>query len=325
MTVLDEAPTRNGSAPEMPSVAEPRSVREVVAVADASRAELAEPASAVVPEAQQRRRWWGLRRSERKQLDEVDRAIVTAERFFWAWLVLATTVSLTANFSHSWMTAPESVRIQASIFSLCPPIFLLGMTHHGALLVKARRFGWDFAASMLLTILLAAFSFLLSYEAIRDLVIMFGTPSHRAGLWPIVNDLSIVNSTLGLFTISRKRKQKAESTGNAARPGWLARLVGRVDVSAFGNLLDGAPMTEPERELWWARVAAVVKSRHADVKQIADRTEAEIAEVLRLTFDEGERQRAIERAVPGITHHRVVRAIQQAGAQVLQRTIPAAE
>lgn len=327
-TTLAERPTRNGSAPAMPEQLPPRAAD--ISVASPPAAPSVTPApeleSSGVPERQAERRGrfrWS--RAQKPKLDEETAAVVAAQRFCWAWLAFATTISIGANFTHSWMTAPENIRVLASIMSLCPPIFLLGSTHHGVLLIKARRFGWPFVMSLMMTILLAALSFRLSYDAISSLVTMLGTAPQRAGIWPIINDLSIVNSTLGLFVLTRNRNKKRTaggSTNTAGLRGWLAaKIAGPAEIDLAG-LVDGSPLSAPERELWWHRVATVVKARNEHVKAVADRSADEIAEVLRLTFDDDVPQRKIVDMKPYINHHRIVRAITNAGAEVLKRTAP---
>lgn len=329
-TTLAERPARNGSTPALPEHL-PRPADIAVASPPAESSVTPAPvrqAAGGTPEREaERRRRFRWSRAQKPKLDEETAAVVAAQRFCWAWLAFATTISIGANFTHSWMTAPENIRVLASIMSLCPPIFLLGSTHHGVLLIKARRFGWPFVMSLMMTILLAALSFRLSYDAISSLVTMLGTAPQRAGIWPIINDLSIVNSTLGLFVLTRNRNKKRTaggSTSTAGLRGWLAaKIAGPAEIDLAG-LVDGSPMSAPERELWWHRVATVVKARNEHVKAVADRSADEIAEVLRLTFDDDVPQRKIVDMMPNVNHHRIVRAITNAGAEVLKRTAPEA-
>lgn len=60
--------------------------------------------------------------------------------------------------------------------------------------------------------------------------------------------------------------------------------------------------------------AVLVKHRNPDVKCIAERSEAEISEILRLVED-GESQRSIKR-LTGVTHHRIIGQIAKAAAEV---------
>ncbi|MCT7372108.1 DUF2637 domain-containing protein [Mycolicibacterium llatzerense] len=60
--------------------------------------------------------------------------------------------------------------------------------------------------------------------------------------------------------------------------------------------------------------AVLVKHRNPDVKCIAERTEAQISEILRL-IDEGESQRSIKR-LTGVNHHRIIGQIARAADEV---------
>lgn len=125
-----------------------------------------------------------------------------AVRFYWAWLILATTTSVTFNVVQALLTAPVgSVRL-AAVAAIVAPVVLLGSTHGVGLLVKARRVGFAYWCAIATTLALAAIAFLLSFDALRHLAVTLGMAPSRAWLWPVAIDMSIANSTLSLLSLS---------------------------------------------------------------------------------------------------------------------------
>jgi hypothetical protein len=149
---------------------------------------------------------------------EADAAAKQAEKFFSGWLVVATAISIVANVAHAWLTAPAGIRIGAAIASFVPPVVLLVQTHAVFKLIKARRFGFAFFISLLVTVLIALGAFRLSFESIRVLVIMLGTPPDLAGLWPAIIDLSIVGCTVALYALTRPRNSGGPSPTVESQP-----------------------------------------------------------------------------------------------------------
>lgn len=264
-----------------------------------------------------RRGWQKIQSHSSFDLTEADLAARRAETFFRGLLAVATGISIVANVAHAWLTAPPGMRVGASLAAFVPPVFLFVQTHAVFLTIKARRFGPSFFLSLLVTILIAAFAFKLSYGTIRGLVIMLGTAPSDAGLWPLVIDLSVVGSTVSLFAMSRRRRpplvvgedERSEPDSDAED----GRPVGVGDDSA---------LSPTERRMLWDRAASVVKDRNQEVNAISTRPVSQIADVLRLTHDDGMKQRAIVE-ITGLGAH-TVRAIQRAGADVLARTDPTA-
>jgi hypothetical protein len=321
MTVIDEAPARNGSVvdsqrPPLPAAATTPSA----------------PGAASMPSGPRRgrRRKQGrssprLRSatdgSQRLHSDlvmaEADAAAKRAERFFVGWLVVATAISIVANVAHAWLTAPADIRLGAAIASLVPPVVLLVQTHAVFMLIKARRFGWAFFISLVVTILIAAGAFVLSYESIRVLVIKLGTSPGLAGLWPAIIDLSIVGCTVALYALTRTGPHAIPET--EAEPG----VVGGGEVGERASIgIDLKSLSLTERVMMWDRAASVVKERNPEVRAITERSTSEIADVLRLTHDERANQRTIADRL-GL-NDRIVRTIQRAGQDVLGRTDPGA-
>jgi hypothetical protein len=247
---------------------------------------------------------------------EADAAAKQAERFFSGWLIVATAISIVANVAHAWLTAPADIRIGGAIASLVPPVVLLVQTHAVFKLIKARRFGWAFFISLVVTVLIAAGAFVLSYESIRVLVIRLGTSPDLAGLWPAIIDLSIVGCTVALYALTRPRNRDVSSPPvepASAAIGEGSEIASRIDLSS---------MSLTERVMMWDRAASVMKERNPEVRAITERTTGQLADILRLTHEERKNQREIA-AMTELNAH-IVRTIQRAGRDVLGRTNPGA-
>lgn len=308
MTVIDAAPTRNGSVVHPQRPGGPDAAMTAASSTDA-------PSDSNVDSGPGRRH----RRARREAAfvdPETAAAAKSAEQFFRGWLIVATAISIVANVAHAWLKAPDHIRIGAALIALVPPVILLVQTHFVFKLIKARRFGLDFGVSLLLTVVIGFFAFYMSYEAIRDLVVMLGTSPDGAGFWPVVIDLSIVNSALALFTITRSRGQGVPEPAPEPEPA----AGGEVGAGPSRTAMTSLSLTE--RVMMWDRAASVVKERNPDVRAITERSTSQIADVLRLTHDEKTNQRTIAE-MTGL-NDRVVRTIQRAGQDVLGRTDPGA-
>lgn len=128
-----------------------------------------------------------------------------AVRFFWVWLIAATSVSVAGNVAHAVLTAPSGTVRLAAAAAVVPPAVLLGSTHSVALLVRTRRVGFNYWGALSMTIALAGCAFVLSFDALRDLAVRVGMLPSRAWLWPVAIDVSIANSTLALLSLSSPR------------------------------------------------------------------------------------------------------------------------
>jgi Protein of unknown function (DUF2637) len=137
-----------------------------------------------------------------------------AARFFWVWLVTASSMSVAGNVTHAIMNAPRATVALAAAAAVVPPAVLLGSTHSVALLVKTRRAGASYWCALMMTIGLAGCAFVLSFDALRDLAVTLGFHPDRAWLWPVAIDVSIAQSTLALLTLApHDRDSKAHDGG----------------------------------------------------------------------------------------------------------------
>jgi hypothetical protein len=106
-----------------------------------------------------------------------------AVRFFWCFLIGATTVSLIGNIAHAVLPYLPRIVIQIGAAAV-PPIALLAAVHGIALAVRAgasgRVYGW--AVSAVAAIGGGAFS--VSFLALRDLMRVVGYGSQLHGFCP---------------------------------------------------------------------------------------------------------------------------------------------
>jgi hypothetical protein len=130
----------------------------------------------------------------------IDGATRSARRFYWIWLVFATSVSVLGNIAHALLVAPDAVRLLAAVASAVPPAFVVGSTHSVALSLRMRQFALIYVLGLLMTIGVAACAFVLSFDALHALAVMLGLPSGTAWLFPIAIDVSIAQATFGLLS-----------------------------------------------------------------------------------------------------------------------------
>jgi Protein of unknown function (DUF2637) len=139
-----------------------------------------------------------------------------AARFFWVWLVTASSMSVAGNVTHAIMNAPPATVALAAAAAVVPPAVLLGSTHSVALLLRTRRAGASYWCTLMMTVGLAGCAFVLSFDALRDLAVTLGFHPDRAWLWPVAIDVSIAQSTLALLTLEPRRSSPAGTSGTRA-------------------------------------------------------------------------------------------------------------
>jgi len=301
MTVLDDAPTRNGHtvATTVATTALPASAPAAAPAVAPIQVDI--PAAAAPGPA-----------APAKTPEQ--RARSQARQFFWGWLLFAMAVSIGGNVIHAWMSAPVDRRFLAAIAAAVPPAVLLGSTHSCALLIRTRRRGYRpvdaivLGVGMLLTVGVAVCAFTMSFFSLRDLMLMLGVLGSVAWLWPVAVDLSLICSTLGLLSLT---EPEAGATENSA-PSTPAAAA--VEAAVTNN----GPSTPAERRLWWESIAAVVQEEVSDYRKVADLSPGKLGEVLQRMYDENESGRSITDST-GL-HHREVKAIKESADGVLART-----
>jgi hypothetical protein len=147
----------------------------------------------------------------------VDGAARGVARFYWGWLVFATTVSVLGNITHALLVAPSGFRLLAAVASVVPPAFVLGSTHSVALSLQTRRFAVAYVMGLLMTIGIAACAFFLSFDALRALAVILGWPPDRAWLFPVAIDVSIAQATFGLLSLTPDTTRSAHPRPTAVQ------------------------------------------------------------------------------------------------------------
>ncbi|BBZ65789.1 hypothetical protein MINS_12180 [Mycolicibacterium insubricum] len=167
----------------------------------------------------------------------------SARRFFWCWLLAASTASIAGNVTHALLHTTGTPAIAAAA-AVVPPVVLLAATHGVHTLVHARITGAAYRTALCITAALALCAFVLSFTALRDLAITAaGIPPQIAWLWPLAIDLSITASTVALLALT-----------NAHRVTWPAETAGQPVVQAAQNVhvsvhndMHTTPDSTPER------------------------------------------------------------------------------
>jgi Protein of unknown function (DUF2637) len=139
-----------------------------------------------------------------------------AVRFFWSFLIGATLVSLVGNIVHAiWHLIPF-VAIQIGAAAV-PPLFLLAVVHGIALSVRAGASGTVYRWAVTATAVIGVGAFVLSFRALRDLVIHTGIPPAWAWLFPAIIDTAIGVSTLMLVALGDKPARRTSRTQTNVR------------------------------------------------------------------------------------------------------------
>jgi len=143
----------------------------------------------------------------------------TAVRFFWCWLVVATSMSLCGNVAHALLIAPADTRWMAAVAALVPPVVLLAAMHSMGLLARTRTGGGVYWVALAATVLLALGAFVLSFDALRSLAVTVGIRPAISWIWPAVIDVAIAQATLCLLSLGRRPRAAPTATAAPPRPG----------------------------------------------------------------------------------------------------------
>lgn len=139
-----------------------------------------------------------------------------AVRFFWVVLIGASAASIAGNALHAIVQAEHVAPALAAAVATAPPLVLLGSTEGLSLLIKVhRRPNLTFWAALIMTLLLGAGAFRLSFDALCSLAIRCGIRPSLAWLWPLIIDVTTAQATVALVALTRLH----HSTAQAPRAG----------------------------------------------------------------------------------------------------------
>lgn len=210
-----------------------------------------------------------------------------ARRFFWAVLSVATLASVSGNVTHAVLNAAPGAAVVSAIAAAVPPVVLLAGIHGPVALARSRSgAGVAYWSAMVMTVLLAAGAFALSFDALRALAMTAGIRPDLAWIWPLIVDLSIAQATLALGALSRNgHAPEAEPREDHNRrhplptaiPPTPADDLGKQPVDAVDSLSrDGATATPGEGERPVADdgddAVTIIECDSCDAAEVADDT-----------------------------------------------------
>lgn len=135
-----------------------------------------------------------------------------AVRFFWVVLIGASAASIAGNALHAIVQADHVAPALAAAVATAPPLVLLGSTEGLSLLIKVhRRPTLTFWAAVIMTLLLGAGAFRLSFDALCSLAIRCGIRPSLAWLWPLIIDVTTAQATVALVALTRLLHSRAEA------------------------------------------------------------------------------------------------------------------
>jgi hypothetical protein len=126
-----------------------------------------------------------------------------AVRFFWCFLIGATTVSLIGNIAHAVLPYLPHVVNQIGAAAV-PPIAPLAAVHGIALAVRAGASGRVYCWATTAVAAIGVGAFAVSFLALRDLIRAVGYSSATAWIFPAIIDTAVAVSTLMLVALGDK-------------------------------------------------------------------------------------------------------------------------
>jgi hypothetical protein len=165
-----------------------------------------------------------------------------AVRFFWCFLIGATTVSLIGNIAHAVLPYLPNVVIQIGAAAV-PPIALLAAVHGIALAVRAGASGPVYRWAVIATAAIGAGAFAVSFLALRDLMLAIGYSSETGWVFPAIIDTAVAVGTMMLVALGDKPARRTRTGGAPANTSTLAvqRLPQRATQSAKSHVKWVAP------------------------------------------------------------------------------------
>jgi Protein of unknown function (DUF2637) len=202
-----------------------------------------------------------------------------AVRYFWVFLLGATTVSLTGNVVHAILPYVPPVVIQIGAAAV-PPISLLAAVHGIALAVRAGASGTVYRSAVGAVAAIGVGAFALSFLALRDLMLAIGYSAATAWVFPAIVDTTVGVSTLMLVALGDKpaRRNRTASTSASAEVGPMQRLAQTPIPSAKAQLKRYVQATR-SRESASAQLRTSPAS-HASAQTIATQSDADLASEL---------------------------------------------
>lgn len=140
-----------------------------------------------------------------------------ATRFFWAVLVGATIISLAGNVVHAVLPYVSTVAVQIAAAAV-PPLVLLAAVHGIALAVRAGASGTTYRCAVGAVTIIGIGAFLVSFVALRDLMMAIGYSAWVAWIFPLIVDTAVAVSTVMLVALGDKPQRRGRSPKPNALP-----------------------------------------------------------------------------------------------------------
>ncbi|WP_405132912.1 DUF2637 domain-containing protein [Nocardia sp. NBC_01388] len=126
-------------------------------------------------------------------------------------LTVSAAVSIGGNAAHAVLHA-QSLPVVAAAVAIVPPFALLAAVHGVTVLLRAHaRSRAIHLLATLMTALIAAGAFSLSFTALRDLAIVAGIPEPEAWIWPMIIEGSMTQATLALLALAHTPASRAHA------------------------------------------------------------------------------------------------------------------
>jgi hypothetical protein len=177
------------------------------------------------------------------QIEITQRTHRRAVRFFWGFLIGATTISLAGNITHAVLPYLPRIVVQIGAATV-PPIALLAAVHGIALAVRAGASGRIYCWAVTAVAAIGAGAFTVSFLALRDLMLAIGYSSATAWVFPALIDTAVAVSTMMLVALGDKP----------------ARRTRTVTASASAQAPTMGPLVQPPTEKAKAQIAATSAS-----------------------------------------------------------------
>jgi hypothetical protein len=199
-----------------------------------------------------------------------------AVTFFWCLLIGATMVSLVGNIAHAVLPYIPRIVIQIGAAAV-PPIALLAAVHGIALAVRAGASGRVYCWAIAAVAVIGAGAFMLSFRALRDLLVQTGTPPAWAWVFPAIIDTAVGVSTMMLVALGDKPARRTATTSSGAQTPAVQRLALTPQRSAKSHVKPVAPTNTRAQTARHSRAqdsasvqpdpAQTVQSVHTEVTQ----------------------------------------------------------
>jgi hypothetical protein len=209
-----------------------------------------------------------------------------AVRFFWGFLIGATTVSLIGNITHAVLPYIPRTVIQIGAAAV-PPIALLAAVHGIALAVRAGASGTVYRWAVTAVAVIGAGAFTVSFLALRDLMRVIGYSSATAWIFPAIIDTAVAVSALMLVALGDKpaRRARTVTSSTGTQTPTMQRLAqpptqnAKAKVTPFASTT-GARAMQPERVQTSASVQPdPARTFHESAQTGATQVDAGIAQV----------------------------------------------